>query len=274
MFDKILALTIIIVSIYLIIISIKIIKKEVALYRKSSDREKEKIIALSLIILIPIIVFYLDYNNWFSKIFQRNFNLVEKYDWLSFAGTYLGAIVSAVFLVFITENDREENTNVIREAQRPYLDVNYMKIKNVYFKQLSEEVLVLNHGNDRDINEEKEKYLTLCIKNNGASVAIIDINKTSITLQYMDKKILKDYTFQLNTDISRLSIRSGEQIYIKFCASYLYDNRGKIKSDSRIIKSKIYYKDLFNKHYFDECELNTTLEVINDNVELNKREKD
>ena len=247
----------------------KIMKKEILSYINSNEHERDKMKALLLIFITPIIIFILDYNNFFSKIFSKSYNLSEKYDWLSFSGSYIGAVVGALFLLFITEKDRDENTNVIREAQRPYLDVRYMIIDNEFFKKSEDKIIILNHGKESDVQKAKKKYLTLCIKNNGASVAIIDINRTTITLQYLVRDDLNNYTFQLNSVLNRMSIKSGEEIYIKFCNNYLYTTKGNLKENSKIIKSKIYYKDLFNKHYLDECELNTTLEVINDNIELN-----
>ena len=107
----------------------------------------------------------------------------------------------------------------------------------------------------------------MCIKNTGASVAIIDTNKAKIKLQYKIKEKIEEADFTFNFSINRLSIRSGEEIYIKFIKDELYKN-GKLPSDSKILSSSVYYKDLFNKNYYDECELKDTLVVLHDNEEI------
>ena len=114
---------------------------------------------------------------------------------------------------------------------------------------------------------EKDEYLTLCIKNNGASVAIIDTNKTKVKLQYKIKDKFEENEFNLNFSINRLSIKSGEEIYIKFIKDELYKNK-KLSDESKILSSTIFYKDLFNKNYYDQCELKKTLVVLHDNEEI------
>ena len=140
---------------------------------------------LLIIFFAPAILFSLDYYNIFSKLFPQYGNLSREYDWLSFIGTYAGTIVSSILLIFITEKDRNENTAVLRTSQRPYLDISYMKIDNKFFEKDKDKVIIFNHGKSSDKSLEKDEYLTLCIKNNGASVAIIDTNKTKVKLQYI-----------------------------------------------------------------------------------------
>ena len=59
-----------------------------------------------------------------------------------------------------------------------------MKIKSSFFKQNDSINYFFEHGNFLEKLLRKDDYLTLCIKNNGASVAIIDINRTVVELQY------------------------------------------------------------------------------------------
>ena len=257
-------LTLIFITVKKVIIPII---KDIKNYKKLNVQEKEKIKILSFIFLAPTILLYLDYFNIFSKFFPNYFNLSREYDWLSFIGTYSGTIVSAILLIFITEKDRDENTDILRASQRPYLDISYMKISEDFFKNNKDKVTVFEHGTPIKKKLKKYEYLTLCIKNNGASVAIIDTNKTKIKLQYNKNKKIEESEIKLNFSINRLSIRNGEEIYIKFIRDELYKN-GKLLEDSKIISSSVYYKDLFNKNYYDECELKNTLEVLHDNEEL------
>ena len=232
-----------------------------------SEQEQDRLKVLLSILLAPVILLFLDYYNIFSKLFPQYGNLSREYDWLSFIGTYAGTIVSSILLIFITEKDRNENTAVLRTSQRPYLDISYMKIDSNFFKEDKDNVTTFNHGKNSDKTLDKDEYLTLCIKNNGASVAIIDTNKTKVKLQYKTKDKIEETEFNLNFSINRLSIKSGEEIYIKFVKDELYKNK-KLLDESKILSSTIFYKDLFNKNYYDQCELKKTLVVLHDNEEI------
>ena len=242
--------------------------KDIKNYKKMSEQEQDKLKILLLIFLAPVILLFLDYYNIFSKLFPQYGNLSREYDWLSFIGTYAGTIVSSILLIFITEKDRNENTAVLRTSQRPYLDISYMIINSKFFEEKKDNVTTFSHGKNSDITLEKDEYLTLCIKNNGAGVAIIDTNKTRVKLQYKIKCKIEETDFNLNFSINRLSIKSGEVIYIKFVKDELYKNK-KLLNESKIISSTIFYKDLFNKNYYDQCELKKTLVVLHDNEEIN-----
>lgn len=265
--------SIIVIIVFLIVVILMIKKvivpiiKDIKNYKRLNEQEKEKMKMLSFIFLAPIILLFLDYFNIFSKFFPKYFNLSREYDWLSFIGTYSGAIVSAILLIFITEKDRDENTAVLRASQRPYLDISYMKISEDFFEDNKDKITVFEHGKQIEKKLRRHEYLTLCIKNTGASVAIIDTNKTKVKLQYKTKEKMEEAEFTFNFSINRLSIRSGEEIYIKFIKDDLYKN-GKLPSDSKILSSSVYYKDLFNKNYYDECELKDTLLVLHDNEEI------
>lgn len=265
--------SIIVIIIFLIAVVLMVEKvivpiiRNIKNYKKLNEQEKEKMKVLFFIFLAPVILLFLDYFNIFSKFFPKYFNLSREYDWLSFIGTYSGAIVSAILLIFITEKDRDENTAVLRASQRPYLDISYMKISKSFFEDNKDKITVFEHGKSIEKKLRKHEYLTLCIKNTGASAAIIDTNKTKIKIQYKIKEKIEEVELTLNFSINRLSIRSGEEIYIKFIKDELYKN-GKLPNDSKILSSFVYYKDLFNKNYYDECELRDTLIVLHDNEEL------
>lgn len=263
-FTIIFLITIVVIVLKVIIPIIKDIKK----YKKLNRHDKDKYIVLAIIFYAPVILLFLDYFNIFSIFFPKYSNLSREYDWLSFIGTYSGNIVSAILLIFITEKDRDENTAVLRASQRPYLEIAYMEIDSQFFEDNNGKINVFEHGKTTDKNNKKKKYLTLCIKNAGASVAIIDTNKTKIKLSYLLNNRTEEFEFMLNFSINRLSIRSGEEIYIKFIKDELYKN-GKLLNDSKIMSSTIYYKDLFNVNYYDECELKGDIKVLHDNEEIN-----
>ncbi len=246
---------------------ISAMRQDIKHYKKLGEREKDKIKMLLLIFLAPIVLLLLDSANAFSKIFPNYSNLSREYDWLSFIGAYLGAIISSILLIFITEKDRNENTAVLRTSQRPYLDIAYMKIQNRFFIENRNKITVFEHGNLKDKQNKKSEYLTLHIKNTGASVAIINTNETKIKLQYKLDNTIKEEELTLNFQIDRLSIGSGEEVYIKFSKNELYNNE-KLLNDSKILSSAVYYKDLFNKEYYDECELKDNLKVLHDNEEI------
>lgn len=262
---------IIIIGITGIIIIVKkmisVIRQDIRYYKKLGEHEKDKMKMLALIYFAPIVLFLLDSTNTFSKIFPNYSNLSREYDWLSFIGAYLGAIISSILLIFITEKDRNENTAVLRTSQRPYLDIAYKKIQNRFFIENRNKITVFEHGNSKDKQNKKSEYLTLHIKNTGASVAIINTNETKIKLQYKLDNTIKEEELTLNFQIDRLSIGSGEEVYIKFSKNELYNNE-KLLNDSKILSSIVYYKDLFNKEYYDECELKDNLKVLHDNEEI------
>lgn len=266
--SNIIIVVIFLLAIYFIVKKVIIpIIKDIKNYKKLSKQEQDKLKILLLIFLAPVILLFLDYYNIFSKLFPQYKNLSREYDWLSFIGTYSGTIVSSILLIFITEKDRNENTAVLRTSQRPYLDISYMKIDSKFFKENKDNVTTFDHGKNSDKTLKKDEYLALCIKNNGASVAIIDTNKTKVKLQYKIKDKFEENEFNLNFSINRLSIKSGEEIYIKFVKDELYKNK-KLSDESKILSSNIFYKDLFNKNYYDQCELKKTLVVLHDNEEI------
>lgn len=212
----------------------------------------------------------LDYFNLFYYLFPYYDNVSRYFDWLSFIGTYSATIVSSILLIFITEKDRNENTEILRESQRPYLDVCYLNCSSNFFAKVkdNDSIIVLSHGSNKDKEDLKKEYLTLCIKNNGESVAIIDINKTLIRLYYKKQKEFFEEDIKLNSVVTRLSIKSGDELYIRFPKNDLYSN-GLLCKDSKISYSCIFYKDLFDKEYVDECELKDHLITLRDNERYN-----
>lgn len=241
----------------------KDIKFTIDEYKSLSNRQKDYFQMILLIFICPLILFALDSLNIFSSFLPFYNNITKEYDWLSFIGSYSSAIVSAFLLIIITEQDRRANNIILRNSQRPYLDICYMKIDDEFFKKNDDKIFILNHGTAIDLSDNLE-YLTLCIKNNGASVAIINPNRTKVILEYKEGNVLKTHEATINVAVNRLTIKSGEEIYIKFLKRELYKNK-KLLEDSRIVYSIIYYKDLFDVNYVDECKLEDNLKIIRDN---------
>jgi hypothetical protein len=107
---------------------------------------------------VPIILFFADYYNILIIVFPNIRNLNINFDWLSFAGAYGGAIVSAILLIFITQNDRAENTKVLRESQRPYLEVSPKNIKTEFLEKINNnKITVFDYGITLDIEGYKVK---------------------------------------------------------------------------------------------------------------------
>lgn len=234
--------------------------------KKKIDEKKETLQILWMIFIVPIAIFVLDLANWGHFFFPYISNLTEKYDWLSFIGTYAGTIVSAIFLLVITKMDRRDNNEILRQSQRPYLDVNWTILKGEFVKEninnLNRQLFVYN--NLFDGKENAKEYLTLEIRNTGASTAIIDVNKSKFKLVYNKyiKTVNGEDIFEKETSevkinyiVKRKSISAGESMFI-VCNSYdIYNIKDeKVSSDAYIKNTKIYYKDLFNYKYEDICE--------------------
>lgn len=267
MVDKYLFSKIVIIIFPLIVIKLrdlwrKYIKVLIKEYKEAPIRQKDYYVILFAIFIFPFLLWILDSSNSFSSIFPYYKNITREYDWLSFIGSYSSAIVSAFLLIIITEQDRKANSKILRNSQRPYLDISYMKISRKFFEKKEDDVIILNHGMDDPYF--KSEYLTLCIKNNGASVAIINPNKTKIILEYDNGNELIKYETNINLAVNRLTIKSGEEVDIRFLKKELYKN-GILLENSKIIYSIVFYNDLFGTRYVDECKLEDNLKVLRDN---------
>lgn len=235
-------------------------------FKEKIDNMSKKDLVVVIIVTLPVALIILDGFNIPSMMLPIYKNMAQNGTWVLAIITLASSMISAMLLVLITEKDREANTNSIRESQRPYLDVSYMKIDREGLEELSKEkdVICFAHGNSADKKIKQDEYLTLQIVNNGLSVAIFEINETTIRLTYNNGKQVEE-EFKLNTVINRLSIKSGATVYIKLCKASLYKN-GKLDENSGIIHSTLSYKDLFNKKYIDECKMDSDkIEVIRDN---------
>ncbi len=260
---------IIIVIIVILILKRKSLKNIIQNFKTNSREEHEKNFLLFIILFFPIVLIILDASNIFSKLFPWYFKLTRKYDLLSFSGSYISMIASSILLIFINEKERNENTNVLRQSQRPYLDISYMIIEERFFEinKNNENVTDFLFGTSAERSQKKENYLTLCIKNAGASVAIVDPNRLEVTLMYEIDGKKTTHQLKANFFVNRITIKSGEAMYIKFLKKELYKGK-RIKSTSKIIYSEVYYKDLFDNNYVDKCQLDDNLKVLQDNKKI------
>ena len=247
--------------------------------KEYNNEEKDTSQILWMIFLIPIGIFVLDLANLGKIFFPYISNLTDKYDWLSFIGTYAGTIVSAIFLLFITKMDRRDNNEILRRSQRPYLDVNWTALDSDFIKDnktnINRQIFFYDlFGGDK--YESNKEYFTIEIHNTGASTAIIDVNDSNFTLKY--KKYLgifdgeekyedERYKIELSSIVKRKSIAAGESMFIIIDSILLYNTKNwKIDSDISVENSKVVYKDLFNYEYKDICNYeNGKIIPVNDN---------
>lgn len=236
--------------------------------RAHRDGKIVKILIIILVISIPFVLFLIDFNNLISSWFPEVYSSISKtFDLFSFLGTYISTIISALLLIVINNEERIKNTENLRNSQRPYLDVSYLIVKAIEKNRIikDDNSIALSYGTAASKKKLRSEYMALFIKNNGASVAIIDVNKTKIKLQDKDKNV---EDLNLNASIKRLSIKSGESIYIFIEVDKIYEKR-KIASNSQILKSDVYYKDLFEVNYIDSCQLKgNKIDVLSDNQKI------
>lgn len=237
--------------------------------KKEFNEEKEQSKVLWMIFFIPLIIFFIDAINVGHFFFPYIDNLTEKYDWLSFIGTYAGTIVSALFLLFITKMDRRENNEILRTSQRPYLEVSWTILDSEFLNKnmdkLNRNLFVYNNFGLDGIDNAND-YLVLEIKNTGASVSILDVNKSNFTLEYdrYEGTIKGEDVFKrqvinvkLNNIIKRKSIASEESMFILFNSCEFYNHKERnVSNTTYISNTEIYYKDLFNYNYEDICKYN------------------
>lgn len=230
------------------------------------------------ILFFPALILLLDMWNAFEGFLPNVYqSMTDKYDVLAFMGSYLSTIVSSVLLIIITNKDRQENTKIIQDAQRPYLDVRFPCLKKEFLDDKDKNNTIFFHSGENFDKNSVDEYIAIEVMNQGESVAIIDINNMKIEIKYNffeknkdGQKIEKVDVIRpdIHTGIPRLSLGKGQTIIILFLYKELYRNRKIHKAN--ITYSKIIYKDLFNKQYTDECKRNEKGEqiVIQDNKEI------
>lgn len=165
--------------------------------------------------------------------------------------------------------DRRENNEILRTSQRPYLEVSWTILDSEFFDRnmdkLNRNLFVYNNFGLDGIDNAND-YLVLEIKNTGASVSILDVNKSNFTLEYdrYEGTIKGEDVFErqvrnvkFNNIIKRKSIASGESMFILFNSCEFYNHRERnVSNTAYISNTEIYYKDLFNYNYEDICKYN------------------
>lgn len=233
---------------------------------KTSKERKENEQILLMIFIIPLIAFAIDMTNTGHYFFPWIDNLTNKYDILSFIGAYTGAIVSAIFLLLITQKDRKENNEILRQSQRPYLEISWSIIDKEF---IDEKKFDINRkiffyellGGDK--YTRGKEFLSLEIHNTGASVAIIDINNSKFTFRYKeyhgtidgkDNYEDRNQIVEMSSVTKRKSIAAGDSIFIVIDSILLYDSKNwRLYEDICIENTEFVYKDLFNCQYKDIC---------------------
>ncbi len=242
----------------------------------TSERDKQLYNFLLPIMLIPAMIWLLDYTNIFS-ILNVSQKLTANYDWFSLIGAYVGTIVSAYFLIYVTSIDREANTESVRESQRPNLCTKVYLPNRFRITDTSVEGYIAQEGSENSSN-----YYTISISNSGQTVAIIDTQISYLIAEkYKDITVPKNKTsFTIETQLieekvyfnkyeDRLHINAGSKAEIVIIDQGMYRDYNNL--DKPCIKEVyIEYEDLFGKRYKDHIQVvdGKTIVCLN-NVKIN-----
>ena len=191
------------------------------------------------------------------------------FDWLSFAGAYMGIIINSIFLLYVTKIDRVDNNENVRESQRPYLNIDFHTLNIGELKKLDSNT-IYSYGN----NFNDSIYIpVLKITNAGETVARINIDKMYVIINYKvieeienGKAKLKEYNKKIFVSeiVKRISIPSNKTIYIGFDNEEF--NIDILMEDIKIKECYIEYKDLFGSEYRDKSLYNNgRIEILYDN---------
>ena len=200
----------------------------------------------------------MDSYNLFSR-FNINNNITKDYDWLSFIGTYVGTIISAMFLIIVTKLDRDANTDSMRESQRPNLCTRVYLPNNFRMTDTSIEGYIYKTN---DLKNTSDNYI-IRITNSGQTVAVIDTENSYFVATKIEKKedneqIVEINKISFNKYEDRLHINSNEEANIVI-----------LNEDIKEIQMVyIEYIDLFNKRYKDQIEVKEGKSKVINNNEL------
>lgn len=241
--------------------------KEIKEYRQAKGAEKAMLEFLFVISIFPVFLYLGDRYNLFAY-FDMTKNISIEYDWLSFIGSYFSTIVSAIFLIYITNKDREASNENVRESQRPYLYTNFETKNNEQIQSIEDEIYMISNSYDDGV-----EIPILRITNAGESASIIDVAKSYVQIKYSTvekikkgKLTTKEQIKKLNFDcvIKRLAIPSNKTVFVCFDDEDF--NIQELIYSIEITESYIEYKDLFGKSYVDFIRLNNgKIEVVTDN---------
>lgn len=203
---------------------------------KKCDNVLEKIlyIAFSIIIIIPILLYYMDRFN-IATILKWNIN-VDTQLWLTNLSTYMatimGAVVSSACLVFITMfqiNRNNEDTRK-RDAENMRLQ-NMPLIKYDCIRKNDEDIKLTSL--DTHINNGAIQHINLSLKNIGLNT----IRKSYIKIK--SDILKKEYNFEIG---DQSSIEKNEEKIIQFLLKLFVDATYKFELT-------IYYQDLLCNNY-------------------------
>ncbi len=243
-------------------------KKEVSKMDPLEKGMTDVYIILSVFILI---MYFGDKFNIFA-FFGITEGLTTNYDWLAFLGAIVSMFINALFVLFITIFDRRENTESIRQSQRPYLNIEFKLMDNRLVHETKYETYMISNSfaNDNTIP-------TVKITNAGETVAIIDVLDSYVIIEYeMIDKIENEIPQIINKNkkisfkdvVKRLSIPSNNTINVCFDDEEF--NISMMINKVEVTKCYIRYKDLFECSYEDYSSFESTkLNVIIDNKRIN-----
>jgi hypothetical protein len=243
------------------------IDKEIKEYKSLNREEKDRYLFAIWIVLIPAILYFMDRYNIFEKL-KLTENITTNYDWLSFLGTYLGTIISMIFLIIVTKDDRKENTRIIQKSQRPTLCTNIFQPYSSRMTDKSVEGYM--YIEEKKINTSE--YFVVEISNCGQTVAILDMEKSYIMFNCID--------VSENATIDKKQKDNYKKVFLKKYLDRVYIDSGKTAKIILIDKSikertkkidKVYieYTDLFKMKYNDYIEIKDgQVKVLEDNVEF------
>ncbi len=250
MFSKIIQ---IILTVIIFIFSVKLFIKG---YKDSkSDFEKVLYIMLSVAIMFPLFVYYLDRYNIPSR-FGYTENIISS-NWVdiltNYSATIISTLFSAVFLIFVTFKQMNEtyndNLKLNNEAQRiqnlPFLQYNFT------YERLEDDIFGENQKwifSNQDDNNNKSIDFTMEIENIGLNT----VRKVYLEVKsdLLDKKEYLELCNQSNIEKNQ---KKKKEFIIMNVANGTYK-----------IEIVVYYQDLLKNWYKQKVYLTISLTNIYD----------
>lgn len=212
-----------------------------------SDFEKILYIILSLAMMFPLLIYYLDRYNIPSK-FGYTKNIISS-DWVgiltNYSATLISTLLSAVFLIFVTFKQMDEtykdNIKLNNETQRiqnlPFLRYNFTH-ERLKEKELKENQKLIFSGQNKNNNSNLIEF-TMEIENIGLNTV------RKVYLEVESELLNKKEIFELcnQSNIEKGQIKSAEFIIANV-------SKGTYK-----IEIAVYYQDLLKNWYKQKIRL-------------------
>ena len=225
---------------------------------KTIKRESNMILKFSfglfsIILLIPLMIFYCDL-----------FNIPTKFGWnvsdntKQWLGNYfteiIAVIIGASFTIFITiheirensKNDRKNNNEILRAENLPLFKLG-LENKMLALKDKSPTVLKTNIDDNKGIIQS----IYLQLKNIGLNTA------RNISIIINSDILKKEYVLKLN---DQMLLEKDEEVVKEFLLTLLLNS-------NYTFNIRIYYQDLLLNNYEQECTLKYYLSSFNTNNE-------